>query len=411
MKKKIILSLIAVAALALGVVGFSAFEAHVINVTATIENALSVPLETTGLNFGTVFPEEVLNENIDIGLSASFLAEDRVDDVQYTIRQKPKCGVPTEAIVDHVAPVSYSSFPQVTEDAQGNFVCPYGSVMLPLLCPYLSKHEVGTENGINAFHGSLTNWTLADTISTQVRGLLSKAANDTSDTWTIDLHVPCFAGSCAQDNVIPANYQADPADEHQIFGCDLWIETTEISTPPTQGEARLIVNKVVVNNNGGNNGTADFQLKVDNANVVSGDSNVFSAGAHVVSETGVSGYAATFAGDCDNDGDVTLVAGQTKTCTITNDDIAPNITLVKVVDHGAALPTDFVMRVNGIHVPTGSSIVVNANFGNIINEDAKTGYNFVSITGDLKCPSVLGGTATLNEGEAITCTIHNSDIQ
>ena len=41
--KKILLSLGALAAVMIALPMFSAFEAHVINVTATIENALSVP--------------------------------------------------------------------------------------------------------------------------------------------------------------------------------------------------------------------------------------------------------------------------------------------------------------------------------------------------------------------------------
>ena len=43
--KKILLTFVAVAAVAVGVVGMSAFEAHVINVTAKIENALNVPID------------------------------------------------------------------------------------------------------------------------------------------------------------------------------------------------------------------------------------------------------------------------------------------------------------------------------------------------------------------------------
>src|SRR3989344_4057396 len=98
------------------------------------------------------------------------MKEPRVDDVEYVLRQKPKCGVP----IPDTDPVRYSEFAQVTEDEQGNFVCPeveipgtdqtqVQSVMLPLLCPYLSKTELDangatTDNSIPAFHGPLTNW-------------------------------------------------------------------------------------------------------------------------------------------------------------------------------------------------------------------------------------------------------------
>src|SRR3989344_8662517 len=90
MKKKIALGLVALVAVAGGVAGMSAFEAHVINVTAKIENALRV--NTDPIDFGTVFPQEQLDKFFDVTLSASFIEEDRVDDVEYMIRQKPKCG-------------------------------------------------------------------------------------------------------------------------------------------------------------------------------------------------------------------------------------------------------------------------------------------------------------------------------
>jgi hypothetical protein len=234
---------------------FAAFEAHVVNVTATIENALSVPLEVRGLSFGTTFPQEALNQTLDVTLSQSFGAQQRVNVVDYTIRQKPKCGIP----VPNTNPVQYSGFAPATEDANGNFVCPtvpgitgasVQTVQLPLLCPYLSKHETtgdGTvENdsaGINSFHGLPGPWTVTTTLATAVNGQLNQIASDTLDVWNIDLHVPCFKGSCAQDwaafvhaqspNANPDDYMADPGQEHQMYGCDLWLETTGISSTST----------------------------------------------------------------------------------------------------------------------------------------------------------------------------------
>ena len=67
----------------------AAFEAHVLNVHATIENTLSVPIKD--IKFGLVFPQEEQDATFDVALSQSFLDEDRVDDVEYFIRQKPKC--------------------------------------------------------------------------------------------------------------------------------------------------------------------------------------------------------------------------------------------------------------------------------------------------------------------------------
>src|SRR3990167_11272254 len=90
MKKKLILGLSAILVALAVVPMFAAFEAHVINVTATIENALYVHPESR--NFGTMFPQEYKGMGIFVTFSESFSAENqqRVDDVDYVIKQKPK---------------------------------------------------------------------------------------------------------------------------------------------------------------------------------------------------------------------------------------------------------------------------------------------------------------------------------
>jgi len=70
-------------------------------------------------------------------------------------------------------------------------------------------------------------------------GYLSKIDEDTEDTWVIDLAVPCFGGYCAQDwadfvfGINPeadaSQYTQDIANEHKVFGCDLWVEVTGVS--------------------------------------------------------------------------------------------------------------------------------------------------------------------------------------
>ena len=171
----------------------------------------------------------------------SLVGSGRVSTVNYVIRQKPKC-VDNENSDVH---------PQVGEDGQGNFVCPDGSTIMPLLCPYLSKHEVSSDGivsendgpGINAFHGDPNNWTMATTLATQVSGELSALVQDIADRWNIDLKVPCFEGQCAQDwDAFVLSAQGDMDDksspdlykpngnlEHEIFGCDLWLEVTSLT--------------------------------------------------------------------------------------------------------------------------------------------------------------------------------------
>ena len=86
--KKVLLGVSAFALAVASVPMFAAFEAHVINVTARIENALSV--NTEPIHYGTVFPQEQLDKFVKLELSRSFLAEPDANDVKYFIRQKPK---------------------------------------------------------------------------------------------------------------------------------------------------------------------------------------------------------------------------------------------------------------------------------------------------------------------------------
>ena len=52
---------------------FGAFEAHVINVTAQIENVLFTLIDE--INFGTTFPQEQFDKQFSIELSESFRTE------------------------------------------------------------------------------------------------------------------------------------------------------------------------------------------------------------------------------------------------------------------------------------------------------------------------------------------------
>ena len=79
MTKKLLLGLAAVAVVVGGVAAMSAFEAHIINVTAKIENALNVPMPE--INFGTVFPEEEFEESFTVVLSESFQEQAQCSDV------------------------------------------------------------------------------------------------------------------------------------------------------------------------------------------------------------------------------------------------------------------------------------------------------------------------------------------
>jgi hypothetical protein len=411
MKKKLILTGGMLVAISLGIVGMSAFEAHVVNVTAKIENALLVPQELDGLGFGTVFPEEVAYKNLNIQLSQSFLDEPRVDDVEYMIRQKPKCGVP----VPGTDPVQYSSFPQVTENESGDYICPKPSVILPLLCPYLSKHELDergatTTNGIDAFHGPIDEWMVTDTLAYQQLGRLSKADGKIAAAWLIDLHAPCFKGECAQDNVIPLAYQADPKFEHQMFGCDLWVEVTNISVPTTS----LTVIKHVI---GGPKAASDFTMNVSGVNVSNpifpgaespGVNVSLGAGAYTVTEGTVAGYNAAQSADCVG----TISTGQHKTCVITNTYESPTITINKVL-----IPADnsgaFDLQIDNVTYATnvgngGTTGPIPVSVGpHTVGEIAGTNTDLSGYVIEINGDCTNDGKVNIVEGQHATCTIIN----
>lgn len=215
MKNKILLTLVAVIAVAAGVMGLSAFEAHIINVTAHIENALDV--DTTPIAFGTVFPQEYLQRNFNIALSDSFNEANRVDDVEYKIVQKSKCKAD-----DPQNPAVYAPVDRSTHE------CPQGYTVMLSLCRFLSrtttdKNDVGVPSYYDAEGPSCVERT-GDEIAT---GRLSKQDGDIADDWVVDLKVPPVAGTIAQD--WPAGCPTIP-ENNKDYGCDLWVEVTGIST-------------------------------------------------------------------------------------------------------------------------------------------------------------------------------------
>jgi predicted ribosomally synthesized peptide with SipW-like signal peptide len=192
-----------------------------------------------------------------------------------------------------------------------------------------------------------------------------------------------------------------------------WNQTKTCTVTNTMPYGTITVTKEVKNDNGGTLTVASFTLKIDAVTVSSGVAKNVTVGTHTVSEVGQFGYSATFSGDCDSSGHVTVAAGENKYCTITNDDIAPSIELVKIVSGGSADPDDFDLSIDGNIVTSGSSNPVLANTAHALDEEVIVGgYTFTSMTGTsfkgVSCPSVLNGTITLVPGDVVTCTITNT---
>ena len=181
----------------------------------------------------------------------------------------------------------------------------------------------------------------------------------------------------------------------------------------------LIVIKVVENNHGGDAVAGDFQLYVNGSLENQNESlDVDSNTAYSVTEDQIAGYVQVGDVVCvDNDTaqavthPVTLDEGQSVTCTITNDDLAPGLTVVKVVindDGGNAQPSDFQLYVNDETVDQGVALDVDSNTEYTVTEDILEGYTFEGIVCE-DVDGVVEHPVVLAEGQAVLCTVTNND--
>src|SRR3989344_3705761 len=173
----------------------------------------------------------------------------------------------------------------------------------------------------------------------------------------------------------------------------------------------LRVTKMVVNDNGGTATTSDFALFIDGATTTSGTSMHVQAGSHLVTESASSTYTATFGGACDQDGMVTLAAGEHEECTITNDDVPPPMPghlIVDKVTQPSGSTAEFSIMATGTGAITGggsgtTTDAVSKHYevaaGTYsVSETAMDGWMTVSNT----CVDVA-----VAAGETETCTITN----
>ena len=182
--------------------------------------------------------------------------------------------------------------------------------------------------------------------------------------------------------------------------------------------ATLHIVKQVINDNGGVATSSDFSLYVKSAGIdvsgspasgttTPGTTYLLEAGTYVVSEDANASYSRSFSGDCDVNGSVVLATGDDKTCTITNDDIAPaTINVIKTVinDNGRTKTvTDFPLFVNGVSVVSGVTNTFPAA-AYTITETIDPDYT-QTFSGD--CDAT--GHLNLNPGDGKVCIITNDD--
>ncbi len=278
----------------------------------------------------------------------------------------------------------------------------------------------------NKYGGSaqITDWTLTATGPTTIFGDGGVKSKDNFKAGTYTLSETAKEGisgyeagdwDCTNDIIVNDNNQIT-LEVGQTTVCT--IKNTEIQ--PT-----LTLVKTVENNHGGLKQVADFKLYIGDTEVTSGEANKVNSGVeYTVSEDQLDGYtASTWGGDCSADGKITLNSGENKTCTITNSDSQSKITVIKKVinDHGGtATVDDFNITLTDstlefdAGVKEGDTTTYTATVFGDVNKEytlsetvAGTGYHKES----LECSLGTNGVFELPEGEDVTCTIVNNDIQ
>ena len=200
------------------------------------------------------------------------------------------------------------------------------------------------------------------------------------------------------------------------------------TTHPTPLAPRLTLVKTVTNDDGGTAGPADFVLSAAGGTTTvsgpSGDPAVTDApvdvGTYTLAESGPDGYEASAwacVGGIQAGDQVTLGFGETATCTIVNDDIAPTLTLVKALDQPAGSPVqpdEWTLTATGptpISGPSGDPAVTDAEVGAgsyALGEAGPAGYELVSwaCTGG----TLTGATVVVPLDTAVTCTATNRPL-
>ncbi len=232
---------------------------------------------------------------------------------------------------------------------------------------------------------------------------------DTPQTLTINQNTARETTELTREVNLLSQTNLDATIDRTIENDDL-LTDEEYYERYCQDEATLTVVKQVINNDGGTLGVSDFNLYIDQTSVTSGVSNTVTVGNHVVSEDAVAGYTGTITGDCDVNGNVTLAAGENKTCTIINNDVGTpgktTLTVVKQVvnDDGGTLGVpDFTLYIDQTEVTSGATNEVTPG-NHVVSEDAVASYSG-TISGD--CDA--NGNVTLAAGENKTCAIVNDD--
>jgi CSLREA domain-containing protein len=192
------------------------------------------------------------------------------------------------------------------------------------------------------------------------------------------------------------------------------------------GGSTLNVITQVINDNGGTRTPGSLSIHVrDGATDVTGSPQAgnpngasygIPAGTYNVAAGPIPGYTMSTSGDCDGNGTVTFGVGQSKTCTVTANDVAPTLKVITTVVNdsgGTRAPSGFTVHVRkgAADVPgspkpgssSGTTYTLSAG-SYAVGSDSVVGYT-TAIGG----ACAANGAVTLLPGDAKTCTVSGND--
>lgn len=212
---------------------------------------------------------------------------------------------------------------------------------------------------------------------------------------------------------------------------------TSFTVTNTAQRTSLKLDKVVINSSGGTLTGAAWNGKLHAGALTFNDEETKNvpAGPYALSEDAVAGYVASGAVTCQttggtsvpvSSGSVTIAKGQAVVCTFTNVDVAPKLTLRKIVDNkdgvGTRLATEWTLSATETgqdavideqgetadegETATTGTVEVESNVAYLLDEEGPFGYDGGSWTCD--GGEFSAGAITLQPGDDVLCSITNT---
>lgn len=210
-------------------------------------------------------------------------------------------------------------------------------------------------------------------------------------------YIQTFSGDCDENGVVTISFGESK-------------ECIITNEEKVENSANLFFDKIVINH-GLNKDINDFEPyiidTIPTINLIPGANNIISPGTWAISEGVDPNYTQTFSGDCDSSGIISILSGESKNCTITNEELLSYITLNKnLINHGLTKTIeDFAPYLVGTNtVSAGVRSVIDSG-SYIVSEDIDQRYK-QTFSGDCG----VDGSILINSGDDKICTITNEEL-